>query len=82
MTPTEERARKAKALLSDPVLIGAFASVEKDIWERIKNSELEQVALRNQLYCMIKALELVAGALQYHVSQQKIEERRGVNRQP
>jgi hypothetical protein len=82
VTPTEDLARRAKILLTDPLLIGAFASVEKDIWQRIKDSELGQQDMRNQLYCMIKALEMVAGALGAHITQQQIESKRGDTLQP
>lgn len=66
----------AGRLLSDPVLLEAFAAVEAEAIEVIKMSNPDQGELREDAYHRIKAIEAVLEELKSHITQRQLNERR------
>jgi hypothetical protein len=76
MLSDNEKAAMAERLLSDPVLLEAFASIEADTLAALKTSTLQQRELREECYHRIKAIEAVLEELKSHITQRQLNERR------
>jgi hypothetical protein len=76
MLSDNEKAAMAGRLLSDPVLLEAFAAVEAEAIEVIKMSNPDQGESRENAYHRIKAIEAVLEELKSHITQRQLNERR------
>lgn len=57
------KANHAKRLLEDEVLTEAFASVEKDIFDEWRSSDVNDYELRGDLFLTLKSLERLKARL-------------------
>lgn len=73
------RSLDAKALLDNPLLIEAFAAIEKEIETEWKQSKANDADAREKLYLMNRLLLKLRGHIQVHVQTGKLAERQLAN---
>jgi hypothetical protein len=71
MSNTQERARRAEALLADPVLIAAFRAAERRIFEAWKISTMPEQ--RETLHAEYRALRTLEAGIQRFVNDGAME---------
>lgn len=71
----QERARKAKALLEDPLFVEAQRDVRAAILAAWAATPARDGAERERLYCMDQMLARVVRALKQHIETGRISER-------
>ena len=61
------RAGRAKELLENPLLLGAFEAIEANLKDAWKQSNMRDVEGREYVFLAMKVLEQLKGALTEHV---------------
>lgn len=74
--PAEERGRRARSLLDDPVLAQGFARLEQDLIAAWRNSPPRDRDAREHLYLRLAALGALRQELQLIVEEGLLAERR------
>jgi len=74
--PAEERGRRARSLLDDPVLAQSFERLERDLIAAWRQSPLRDREAREQHYQRLLALDALRRELRLLVEEGALEERR------
>lgn len=72
---TQHRAARAKAILTDPLVSGAFADIEQTLIAAWRDSASDRLPLREDAWRSLKLLGTLKGALEKHISDGKVAER-------
>lgn len=75
MTPFE-RAERAKQLLADPVLSGAFADIRSRLIAQLESAPISDVELQHEVTLMLQLLKRVREQLERYVGDGAMEQHR------